>query len=120
MERQKTDPANIENTKEDGRMRLIDADELMEHAARDRLDSRELIMQMIENAPTALPRDLLDYSPEELIKLSRKQKVQIEIRFEPDGYGKANRTMIIQPWEEYTPYCPHGVPIVQVREGGGS
>lgn len=33
-------------------MRLIDADELMEHAARDKLDTRELIMQMIENAPT--------------------------------------------------------------------
>ena len=33
-------------------MRLIDADELMEHAMRDKLDSRELIFQMIENAPT--------------------------------------------------------------------
>lgn len=33
-------------------MRLIDADELMDHAGRDRLDSRELIMQMIESAPT--------------------------------------------------------------------
>lgn len=33
-------------------MRLIDANELMEHAGRDKLDSRELIMQMIENAPT--------------------------------------------------------------------
>ena len=33
-------------------MRLIDANELMEHAVRDKLDSRELIMQMIENAPT--------------------------------------------------------------------
>lgn len=33
-------------------MRLIDADELMEHAYRDKLDSRELIAQMIENAPT--------------------------------------------------------------------
>lgn len=33
-------------------MRLIDADELMEHAWRDKLDSRELIVQMIENAPT--------------------------------------------------------------------
>lgn len=33
-------------------MRLIDADELMEHATRERLDSRELISQMIENAPT--------------------------------------------------------------------
>ena len=37
--------------KEDG-MRLIDADELMEHVYRDKLDSRELIAQMIENAPT--------------------------------------------------------------------
>ena len=34
-------------------MRLIDADELMEHVGRDRLDSRELIMQMVLNAPTA-------------------------------------------------------------------
>ena len=33
-------------------MRPIDADELMEHAIRDRLDSRELIWQMINNAPT--------------------------------------------------------------------
>ena len=33
-------------------MRLIDADELMEHAMRDKLDSRELILQMIKNAPT--------------------------------------------------------------------
>ena len=32
-------------------MRLIDADELMEHVNRDRLDSRELIEQMIRNAP---------------------------------------------------------------------
>ena len=33
-------------------MRLIDADELIEHACKDRLDSRDLIVQMIENAPT--------------------------------------------------------------------
>ena len=33
-------------------MRLIDADELMEHAWRDKLDSRELIVEMIEKAPT--------------------------------------------------------------------
>ena len=32
-------------------MRLIDADELMEHAWRDKLDSRELIAEMIDNAP---------------------------------------------------------------------
>ena len=33
-------------------MRLIDADELTEHAYRDRLDSRELIANMIKRAPT--------------------------------------------------------------------
>ena len=33
-------------------MRLIDADELIEHAWRDKLDSRELIAGMIDNAPT--------------------------------------------------------------------
>ena len=33
-------------------MRLIDATELMEHVYRDELDSRELIAQMINNAPT--------------------------------------------------------------------
>ena len=33
-------------------MRLIDADELKEHVWRDRLDSRELIAEMIDNAPT--------------------------------------------------------------------
>lgn len=33
-------------------MRPIDADELLEHVYRDRLDSRELIAEMINNAPT--------------------------------------------------------------------
>jgi len=32
-------------------MRLIDADELMEHVWRDKLDSRELIAKMIDNVP---------------------------------------------------------------------
>ena len=32
-------------------MRLIDADELMEHVCRDKLDSRALIAQMVNNAP---------------------------------------------------------------------
>ena len=36
-------------------MRLIDADALMEHIYRDRLDSRERIAQMIKNAPTIEP-----------------------------------------------------------------
>ena len=38
-------------------MRLIDADMLIDHVWRDRLDSRELIAEMIQNAPT---KSLLD------------------------------------------------------------
>lgn len=33
-------------------MRIIDADELKEHVWRDKLDNRELIVKMIDNAPT--------------------------------------------------------------------
>jgi hypothetical protein len=33
-------------------MRLIDADELLEHVWRDKLDSREAIAKMVESAPT--------------------------------------------------------------------
>jgi len=39
-------------------MRPIDADELLEHVWRDKLDSRELIAQMIKNAPIAFEGDL--------------------------------------------------------------
>ena len=35
-------------------MRLIDGDELMEHIGRDKLDSREAIMEMVKTAPTVL------------------------------------------------------------------
>ena len=38
-------------------MRLIDADELLEHVWRDKLDSRELIANMIESAPTVYDRE---------------------------------------------------------------
>ena len=38
-------------------MRLIDANELLEHAWRDKLDSRELIANMIESAPTVYDRE---------------------------------------------------------------
>ena len=53
-------------------MRIIDADELMEHACRDKLDSRELIMKMIENAPT-----VKDTSS--LIKIRNRIKSAIEL-----------------------------------------
>lgn len=43
-------------------MRLIDADEVIEHVWRDRLDSRELIADMINNAPTvkAIPLSVIE------------------------------------------------------------
>jgi hypothetical protein len=55
-------------------VRLIDADELIEHAWRDKLDSRELIAEMINTAPTIkeiptkIPIDIF----EKLISLSKK------------------------------------------------
>lgn len=36
-------------------MRLIDADALLDHAWKEKLDTRELIAEMIENAPTVVP-----------------------------------------------------------------
>lgn len=40
-------------------MRLIDADELMEHVYRDKLASRKLIAEMVKNAPTITDVDLM-------------------------------------------------------------
>lgn len=45
-------------------MRLIDADELIEKASREKLDTRELIMQMIENAPTVVDKEKENLSRE--------------------------------------------------------
>jgi len=47
-------------------MRLIDADELLEHVWRDRLDSRELIVQMVKNAPTVCDIDAIRAEIEQL------------------------------------------------------
>lgn len=55
-------------------MRLVDADELMEHVWRDKLDSRELIAQMIETAPTIkeIPTKIPIYIFERLLELAEK------------------------------------------------
>ena len=56
--------------------RLIDADRLMEHVYRDKLDSRELIAQMVENAPTVINLTEIEKEREELkahIEYLRKQ-----------------------------------------------
>lgn len=52
-------------------MRLIDADELMEHVYRDKLDSRELIADMVKNAPTVT-------NAVEMENMNEKLKAHIE------------------------------------------
>lgn len=47
-------------------MRLIDADELMEHVYRDKLDSRESIADMVKNAPTVTGAVEMEKKCEEL------------------------------------------------------
>lgn len=47
-------------------MRPIDANELLEHAWRDKLDSRELIAGMIESAPTIYKGGLIWVDPMQL------------------------------------------------------
>lgn len=61
-------------------LRLVDADELMEHIWRDRLDSRELIAQMIETAPTVkeIPTKIPIETFERLLEIAGDAKPHIE------------------------------------------
>lgn len=52
---------------------------------------------------------------DELCRLAHEEQVQIEVRIEPDGYGRTDITFTVQPWEKYEPFCPHGTPIVYVK-----
>lgn len=79
-------------------MRLIDADELIEHAWRDKLDSRELIAKMIDNAPTIkeiptnIPIDVFE-------KLISQDSVIDKIRAEIETkYGQCD---ICEYFEDY-------------------
>lgn len=60
-------------------MRLIDADELMEHIGRDKLDSREAIMEMVENAS---PIQLIPVTEESVIQAGYEGR---EVRFRLHG-----------------------------------
>lgn len=59
-------------------MRLIDADELMEHVFRDKLDSRELIAEMVKNAPTRNDFDLRREELEEAIEHYRRENDRLK------------------------------------------
>jgi hypothetical protein len=59
-------------------MRLIDADELMEHVWRDKLDSRELIAAMIEKAPTINMTESRDWWREQCKEFYEDYKVMAD------------------------------------------
>ena len=65
-------------------MRLIDADDLIEHAWRDKLDSRELIAQMIETAPTVKT----EKTPKEI----EQQIHELAKKMYQAGYADGNNT----------------------------
>lgn len=64
-------------------MRLIDADELIEHAWRDKLDSRELIAEMINNAPTV--KDIPTNIPISIFEQLISKCVEHDLRAYLDG-----------------------------------
>ena len=61
-------------------MRLIDADELMEHVYRDKLDSRESIADMVTSAPT-------------VTSVIEKEKMCEELREHIEFLGRQNDRM---------------------------
>lgn len=52
-------------------MRLIDADELLEHVWRDKLDSREAIARMVKSAPTIKVKSASATLEERVAKIER-------------------------------------------------
>ena len=89
-------------------MRLVDADELIEHAWRDKLDSRELIAEMIEKAPTIkeIPTNIPIDVFEKLIAQEPKKGHWIDTNSD-DAYwyrcSRCNRR--IDNRENYCPSC---------------
>lgn len=84
-------------------MRLIDGDELLEHAYRDRLDTRERIADMIRNAPT------IDYVVQKLpIRAKGKWKVldwQDEIYTSVAICSVCDRETINNGRDKFCPNC---------------
>lgn len=78
-------------------MRLIDADELMEHAMRDKLDSRELIMKMIYQAPTI--KEIPTKIPIEIFEKLVSQESNINDLLDKirDEVGNIDDDMVINP-----------------------
>lgn len=77
-------------------MRLVDADEIMEHVWRDKLDSRELIADMILHSPTVDPRGTAYW------------RTQDEGSFYPLECSNCNTEPVADDYGYVvTPFCPH-------------
>jgi len=89
-------------------MRLIDADELIEHAWRDKLDSRELIAEMIETAPTIkeIPTKIPINVFEQLISLESKTGHWYKANSYNICYTCSNCGVTNASGTKYN-YCPH-------------
>ena len=90
-------------------MRLIDADELMEHARRDKLDSREAIAKMIDKAHT------VKEIPSDDCRLGGYSMIGVWESCGPDGHEKdRHRCSLCKVEAIYddisgewlTPFCP--------------
>ena len=99
-------------------MRLIDADELMEHVWRDKLDSRELIAKMVDNAPTVkeIPTEIPINIFEQLISQQPKTGKWI---VHPKGiyaHLVCNKCLSNAPYDCRTNFCPNCGAKMEVNE----
>ena len=68
-------------------MRLIDADELLEHVWRDKLDSRKAIAKMVESAPTIKVKKASAALEKRVAKIENDMMLmKADISFLEDGY----------------------------------
>ena len=65
-------------------MRTIDADELLEHAYRDKVDTREAIAEMINRAPTVYEGGLIWLHPKYIPILNIIKRIHIIYTFNRD------------------------------------
>lgn len=79
-------------------MRPIDADDLLDHAGRDRLDSRELIMDMINNAPTIELGKRYWIYPSDITGFGRC----------PDCNAMWNTSLLLNKFFRFCPRCASG------------
>lgn len=92
-------------------MRLVDADELLEHAWRDKLDSRELIAKMIQDAPTVkeIPTTIPIEIFERLLSSDREHGEWIHKCISGDRFCECSvchsQTYQVSQLYEFCPHC---------------